>query len=45
MADNEQQALAEDLEGGATGLVDTLTGPQRRQRSSLPSDAPLPHVF
>jgi len=34
MADNEQQALAEDLEGGATGLVDTLT-----------SDAPLPHVF
>lgn len=29
MADNEQQALAEDLEGGATGLVDTLTGPQK----------------
>ncbi|MGN6449930.1 MAG: flagellar motor switch protein FliG [Brucella intermedia] len=29
MADNEQQALAEDLEGTATGLVDTLTGPQK----------------
>jgi len=29
MADNEQQALAEDTEGGATGLVDTLTGPQK----------------
>jgi len=29
MADNEQQALAEDMEGGATGLVDTLTGPQK----------------
>ncbi len=29
MADNEQQALAEDLEGTASGLVDTLTGPQK----------------
>ncbi|PJR93316.1 flagellar motor switch protein FliG [Brucella intermedia] len=29
MAENEQQALAEDLEGTATGLVDTLTGPQK----------------
>ncbi len=30
MADNEQQAHAEDqLEGGASGLVDTLTGPQK----------------
>ncbi|MCH4543059.1 flagellar motor switch protein FliG [Ochrobactrum sp. POC9] len=29
MADHEQQALAEDIEGTATGLVDTLTGPQK----------------
>ncbi|KAB2657719.1 flagellar motor switch protein FliG [Brucella tritici] len=29
MADHEQQALAEDIEGSATGLVDTLTGPQK----------------
>ncbi len=45
MADHEQQALAEDIEGGATGLIDTLTGPQKLQRSSLLSGALLPHVF
>ncbi len=29
MADNEQQALVEDFEAGASGIVDTLTGPQK----------------
>lgn len=29
MADNEQQALAEDFESTTSGLVDTLTGPQK----------------
>ena len=29
MADNEQQALTEDIEGITSSLVDTLTGPQK----------------